>query len=686
MIQPPYLAALNDTQRKAVEYGSGPLLVLAGAGSGKTRVITSRIAYLIDQGLFRPEQILAVTFTNKASKEMVERVAKLLPGTPAVLIKTFHSFCAWLLRRNTEAAGLSPYFNIYDDDDSYSLLKTVIPRLPPNEIKVIHRAISKAKDGGWTPDNVPDDLCTHPDFRDCFRQYEKKLGESGNVDFPGLILKSVELLENNPPIRSRMLQRFPCVLVDEFQDTNRVQYRLLAMLTDSRTWLCVVGDDDQSIYRFRGAEVKNILSFPDLFPGTEVIRLEENYRSTGHILGIASEVVSHNQGRLGKTLWTSKGDGKKPEIHFVESQEEEAQFAATLIKANPGRETAILYRTNAQSRSFETVFNKQRIPYRIIGSTRFYEREEIKDVLAYLFTLSNPKDEVSFRRIINKPARGLGPAALAAILETPGQDLLEKARNRAAITKGKTRTGLETFNLLMKDLNDALEGLTLPQLIQGTALKSGLLDFHRSQDEVLGSGKVENLEELVNAAVGLPSGKTGLAEFLERVELEGGEAVDQGADQAKTILITMHNTKGLEFDRVILTGLEEGLFPRDDEDEEEIEEERRLFYVGITRAKEELYFTSCRRRFIHGETNYQDPSRFLGEVPAERVFIAGISPKKEKHTRGDVVYHDDYGSGTVVSTWYNGPEFVVKVQFESGRSAVFLPAYTPLEKVAGNDW
>lgn len=676
------LEGLNEVQKEAVTHRDGPLLVLAGAGSGKTRVITSRIAYLLEKGWFAPEQILAVTFTNKAAREMSDRVGRIFGDQSSVLIKTFHSFCAWLLRRNAEAAGLSPYFNIYDDDDSYDLLKALMPRLPGAELKMLHRGISKAKDAGWTPEDVPPDLCSHPEFAQAFQAYEAKLYQTGNVDFPGLILRAVNLLENNEALRRRIRQRFPCILVDEFQDTNRVQYNLLAQLWTPETWLCVVGDDDQSIYRFRGAEVRNILDFPQSFPGTKVIRLEENYRSTGHILAIASEVVAHNQGRLGKTLWTRQPEGKKPEIHLLEDQEDEARFVAGLIKASPGVETAILYRTNAQSRSFETLFSKERIPYRIVGSTRFYDREEVKDVLAFLFFLSNPKDEVSFRRIINKPARGIGPAALTALMESPGNDLSEKCLNRESGLKGKAKAALGHFNGLLRDLREIRDTRPLPELIHETALRSGLIDYHRSQDENLGSGKVENLEELVNAGAGFPAGPQGLTDFLERVELEGGEAAVQGQEEARTVLITMHNTKGLEFDRVILTGLEEGLFPREDEDEEEIEEQRRLFYVGITRARKELYFTSCRKRFFRGQFFQQDPSRFLLEVPQDRVETKGTVKKKQEFIRGTGVYHEDYGTGTVVSSWYNGPEYVIKVQFESGRSAIFLPAYTPLEKVA----
>lgn len=685
MADPAYLGGLNPEQRQAVLHGSAPLLVLAGAGSGKTRVITTRIAHLLEENKFRPDQILAVTFTNKAAREMVDRVKGLHPGGQDVLIKTFHSFCAWLLRRNAEVAGLSPHFNIYDDDDSYALLKASLPRIPPAEVKILHRGIIKSKDIGLDPDHLPEEFCPHPDFREVWALYEKKLAETGNLDFPGLIGKTVTALEENRGLRTRIQQKFPCLLVDEFQDTNRLQYRLLSLLSGKDTWLTVVGDDDQSIYRFRGAEVQNILSFPQGFPGTEIIRLEENYRSSGHILGVASAVVAKNSGRLGKTLWTRQSDGKKPEIYYFDSMEEEAQLVVRLVKEDPKMETAVLYRTNAQSRTFETLLNKERIPYRIVGSTRFYDREEIKDVLGYLFLLANPKDEVAFRRIINKPARGVGPSALESLLETPGETLLDRCRG--ARLKGKAKTGVEAFLKLMDDASRLLPSEGLQETIKYLTETSGLLEFHRSQDEVLGSGKVENLGELLTAAAGFSPGAEGLVEFLERVELEGGEASQEGDEKASVILITMHNTKGLEFDRVVITGLEEGLFPRDDEDQKEVEEERRLFYVAITRARKSLYFTTCRRRMLHGRFLDQYPSRFLEDIPADRSEAKGKKVQKAPdYTRGMTVYHDDYGTGQVVSTWYNGPEFVVKVQFESGRSGIFLPAYTPLEKVGSYDW
>jgi DNA helicase-2/ATP-dependent DNA helicase PcrA len=685
-----YLEKLNDRQREAVVHGKTPLLILAGAGSGKTRVVTTRIAWLVEQG-FRADQVLAVTFTNKAAREMRDRAARLVDfGEGEPLVKTFHSFCSWLLRRNAPLAGLSPSFTIYDDDDALVLTKTVMPdRLPPAEAKSFQHAISRAKDSDLTPDDDLRLVSSHPDFAEVYAAYETKLTDSGNTDFGGLIQKSVRLLRENDVVRTRLRQRFPVVLVDEYQDCNGAQFELLKQLYGPETWLAVVGDDDQSIYRFRGADVGHILEFQNRFEGTTVIRLEQNYRSTGSILKVAGEVVAHNQGRLGKTLWTENPDGEKPRFVLLEDQDAEAQWALDLVRRSPMTETAILYRTNAQSRAFESAFVRARIPYRIVGTLRFYEREEVKDVVAWLKLLANPRDEVAFRRVVNKPARGVGQSALDVVIEAyRGDGWIDAVGLALPFAKGKAKTGLDAFLTMAGQLNRRLDGgETLGNLIHGILELTGLGDHHREQDEIQNSTKLQNLDELINAAAPFAAGRQGLVDFLETIELDTAGLADEEGD-AKITLITMHNTKGLEFDRVFVTGLEDGLFPRDDKaaDREELEEERRLFYVAVTRARQTLYFTAVKRRLVHGRYLEQQPSKFLTEINRESLdgFAAAV-PRDDGWKLGQKVYHDDYGSGIVISKRESGEELVLEVRFESGRTGRFLPQYTPLEKLASDD-
>ncbi len=687
---PSYAQTLNERQREAVLHGKAPLLILAGAGSGKTRVVTTRIAYLIDCLSFTPDQILAVTFTNKAAREMQERVDHFLEESgrdarSAVMIKTFHSFCSWFLRRNASAAGLSPYFGIYDDDDALALLKTVVPEhLPASEVRTLQNAISRAKDDNLTPDDDLGGISAHPEFPEVFRRYEEKLTASGNVDFGGLIQKTLMVLHREPAITSRLRQKFQVVLVDEYQDCNGAQSLLLEALYGPQTWLAVVGDDDQSIYRFRGADVSHILNFPQKFPGTVIVRLEQNYRSTGAILEVASQVVARNQGRLGKTLWTSNPVGRKPRLVFHNDQDDEAAWAVDLIKRAPLTETAILYRTNAQSRAFESALVRAKLPYRLVGTVRFYEREEIKDILAWLRLLTNPRDEVSFQRIVNKPARGLGKSALAAVERHRTGDWLDACGLALGELKGKAKAGLGQFLELYSHLNGALkDSRNLSVLVQQVIEDSGLGEHHR-QNEDLGEAKEQNLDELVNAAAPYPGTIEGLTQFLENVELDAAGTLED--QPGVTTLITMHNTKGLEFDRVLVTGLEDGLFPRDTFDAQEIEEERRLFYVAVTRARQELLFSTCRSRLQHGKYQDRAPSRFLAEIDPDSLEVVGGGGRgSDLWAVGQRVFHDDFGVGTVVKKWYNGSELGLDVRFDSGRMGRFMPAYTPLEKVAADE-
>lgn len=686
---PSYLDGLNPEQREAALHHGPPLLILAGAGSGKTRVITVKIAYLIDALRFNPRDILAVTFTNRAAKEMRERAIGLCPQAEEVMIRTFHSFGAWLLRRNSAPQGLDSRFTIYDDDDAVSLLKSLFPEREKRFLSRYAFLISRAKDYALRPEDPLSVISEDPDFPDIYKAYESRLREIGNADFGDLILRSIGLLRENPEIKSRIHDRFRVIMVDEYQDSNVAQYEFLRELAGPQTYVCVVGDDDQSIYRFRGAEVRNILSFPQNFPKTQVIRLEQNYRSTGSILSAASDVVKNNHGRLGKELWTKNEEGRPPEIVACEDQDAEAAFCLRLLRHSPGLDTAILYRTNAQSRVFETVFLREGLSYRIVGTVRFYEREEIKDAVAFLKFLANPRDEVSFRRIVNKPARGIGASAVEKVLlrlkETQGDILLAMSAQRD-VSKGKAGKSLGDFVELCRSLNSLLEKEDLARFVERVIQDSGLVDYHKSQDEFAGSQKLQNLEELVNAATIYGPGPDGLGEFLEGIELDSARTEDQpGNDEgARVTLITMHNTKGLEFDRVIVSGMEEGLFPRGgEESEEDIEEERRLFYVAITRARREVYFSHCKTRRLHGKLLFMEPSRFLEELPGTVKRPKAAARISDGFTVGSTVYHEEYGQGIVWKRWQNGETLMIQVRFDTGKLMQFLPKYERrLEKIA----
>ena len=701
---PAYLKELNDRQYDAVIHLNSPLLILAGAGSGKTRVITSKITYMLDCENIHPSSILAVTFTNKAAREMKDRVSSLLEKhSDSVfeyppMIRTFHSFGAWVLRRNSSYAGLDPNFSIYDDDDSLTLLHGIYPSQTKKELKPYIGMISRAKDYALLPGDDLSSISFDPDFPEIYLKYQAKLDSIGNADFGDLILKPYLLFKKHPEIRERMRQRFKYILVDEYQDSNVAQFEMLKQLSGTGENLTVVGDDDQSIYRFRGAEVKNILTFPDSFKNTKIIKLEENYRSTENILDIASAVVSNNSGRLGKTLWTRKKGGAKTVLSVFDTQNEEAVYCASLLKKENLYKTAILYRTNAQSLAFESLLTRLEIPYRIVGALKFYEREEIKDIIAWLSFLMNTKDEVSFKRIINKPAKGIGKSTLEKIMKSSlntGGDLFEAVKAHYPSQKGKAAKGMEDFCLTVSDLREAMrfedeKSDNLSDFIKTVAVKSGFADHYREIDRASDTQRVQNIEGLVNHASVFHADAEGLTDFLENIELDRSSMTGSSGEEEKGVtLITMHNTKGLEFDRVIITGMEEGLFPgfRSMESEELIEEERRIFYVSITRARKELFITSCRSRLIWGKINFFSPSRFLSEIPEELYSLNGTDTGLSSSLgSGDRVYHDDYGSGVVIKTETKKNEQMIHVMFETGRSAVFLERYSRLEKLDNSDW
>jgi DNA helicase-2/ATP-dependent DNA helicase PcrA len=699
--EPAYIRALNPEQKAAVVHAGAPLLILAGAGSGKTRVITTKIAHLVDRQGCSPRSILAVTFTNKAAQEMKERVLALVPNATDVMVRTFHSFGAWFLRRNAKLAGLSPGFRIYDEDDSLSLLKSILGKSEDRGfLRRSYEEISRVKDLGIGPDSPPEDIERAGCAPDLYTAYERRKQGTGNVDFGDLILMPLQLLRHNLEVRARSRQRFRVVLVDEYQDSNTAQFELLRELWEPGIYLCVVGDDDQSIYAFRGAEVGNILSFPKVFPGTEVVRLERNYRSTQSILDVASAVVANNKGRLGKTLWTENAGGELPAVSCLLDQDEEADFCAGIARDDFPGSTAILYRMNAQSLPFEERFRRLGIRFRLVGTVRFYEREEVKDALAYLSLLVNRNDEVAFRRVVNRPGRGLGAVSVEKIIEAwrtrddTGADLLSACRRSAGRIGARARSGLSDFLSCIDELARLLDELPLAEVARSMLSRTGLYEMYRTRDKSNDTDKTANLEALVSAMADsgaesagyVGAGAAALTSFLESVALASPLDGAGDADNARVTLITLHNTKGLEFDRVIVAGLEEGIFPHNSSSGtvEDLEEERRLFYVGITRARQQLFMTWCLRRRLFGRTTDMSPSRFLDEIPAEMVRKnegEGVSAEGGEFPVGTGVYHDEYGTGVVERSWYTDGSQLVQVRFQSGRVGKFLPKYARLERV-----
>ncbi len=695
--KPAYLEKLNKPQYEAVMHEGSPLLILAGAGSGKTNAITSKIAYLIDVRGNDPSSILAVTFTNRAAREMEERVTSILKNHSGKvlhfppMVRTFHSFCAWVLRRNGSPVGLENNFTIYDEEDMLTLLHSIRGNDTKKDLKPYVTMISRAKDYCLSPSDNLSLVSFDPLFPDIYREYQEKLDSTGSADFGDLIMKTCTLLRSTPAVRERLRQRFTTILVDEYQDSNVAQFELLKLLAGEGDGLTVVGDDDQSIYRFRGAEVKNILTFSEVFKNTKIIKLEQNYRSTSNILDIASAVVANNTGRLGKKLWTEKKGGEKSVAAVFETQQEEAEYCAEILADRNYSGTAILYRTNAQSLTFETLFSKYKIPYRLVGALRFFEREEVKDILAYVSLFINHRDEVAFRRIINKPPRGAGKAGIEKIIvfaASYGGDLLKGCEKAAGGLGGKTGKGAASFVQIMAELENSFRELSLsPEqnlsaFIKKIALATGLAGHYRELDRNGDTQKLLNIEEIVNHAADFPASFDGLTSFIENTELDRSSASSGGGNDSGVTLITMHNTKGLEFDRVIITGLEEGLFPgfRNMEDADDIEEERRIFYVSITRARRKLYMTCCRSRRIWGKINYFAPSRFLSEIPEDLVVLEGFSSSSGIR-EGDLVFSKDYGTGQVIKKWMSRDEPVAMVRFESGRNAQFLLRYCNLEKI-----
>ena len=634
---------LNEPQREAVYHTDGPLLILAGAGSGKTRVLTHRIAYLIGERGVDAWNILAITFTNKAAEEMRQRVDNLVGfGAESVWVSTFHSACVRILRRFIDRLGYENHFTIYDTDDQKTLIKEVCRKVDVDtkvfKERSLLSAISSAKNEMILPDEF--ELNAGGDFAKrkiakVYREYEAQMKVNNALDFDDLLVKTVQLLQTQPDVLESYQERFRYIMVDEYQDTNTVQFQLVSLLAGKYKNLCVVGDDDQSIYKFRGANIRNILDFEHEFPDAKVIKLEQNYRSTGNILNAANSVIANNRGRKEKSLWTENGEGELIRLRQFDTAFDEADFIGEDIKSavrqgGSYNDSAVLYRTNAQSRLLEEKFIAMNIPYKIVCGVNFYARREIKDLLAYLKTIDNGRDDVAVRRIINVPKRGIGLTTINRIQESAterGIGFYEALLAPGLIAGvGRSATKLDSFAALIEYFKTLAEEMNITDLLQEVIEKTGYIESLENEDKEEAKTRKENIDELISKAATYEEScqdkdeKATLSGFLEEVALVADiDSLDE--DQEYVVLMTLHSAKGLEFPRVYLAGMEDGLFPGymsiNAGDREELEEERRLCYVGITRAEQELTLTSARRRMVHGETQYNPMSRFVKEIPRE---------------------------------------------------------------------
>lgn len=642
---------LNDRQQEAVFHTEGPLLVLAGAGSGKTRVLTHRIAYLIEEKGVNPWNIMAITFTNKAAEEMRNRVDRLIGfGSESIWVATFHSTCARILRRYIDQIGFETNFSIYDTDDQKAVIRQVIKKmdLDPRmyKEKVLLSAISSAKNEFISPQEMEESVGMDLQQRkiaQAYKEYQNKLKENNALDFDDLLVKTVELFQTCPQVLENYQERFQYIMVDEYQDTNSVQFQLIHLLANKHKNLCVVGDDDQSIYKFRGADITNILGFEEAFPGAYVVKLEQNYRSTTSILEVANEVIRHNHGRKEKRLWSNRGQGEQVKACLFDNGYEEAEAVVRAVKKAVEEEgaqysdCAVLYRTNAQSRVFEEKCIAYNVPYRLIGGINFYQRQEIKDILAYLKTIDNAKDDVAVRRIINVPKRGIGQTSIDRVQEFADRmeisffQALEIADQVPSI--GKAAAKIRAFVDQIKAFRIQLQMVELPGLIELILETTGYLEELENLEDEKAEQKKENLDEFINKAVDFEQAReTGsLGQFLEEVALVADiDNLDSSSN--RIVLMTLHAAKGLEFPRVFLCGMEEGLFPSyismSSGDPDDIEEERRLCYVGITRAMDHLTLTSAKMRTMHGHAQYNRISRFVEEIPSYLLDQEDNAPKR----------------------------------------------------------
>jgi DNA helicase-2/ATP-dependent DNA helicase PcrA len=713
-----YLADLNPAQREAVLTTEGPLLVIAGAGSGKTRVLTHRVAHLLAAHGVKPNEILAITFTNKAAAEMKERVERNLgPIARAIWIMTFHSACGRMLRSEAERLGYRSNFTIYDQADQVRLVKACLEELERDPKRFvprgIHSQISNAKNQLIGPGEYASRIASFYDqtVSDVYSLYQKRLHDSNAVDFDDMLMLTVEVLQRFPEARAKWSKAFRYVMVDEYQDTNHAQYVLLQLLTDVSKNIMAVGDPDQSVYGFRGADIRNILDFEQDFPNTKVIPLEQNYRSTNTILQAANHVISHNRERKEKNLWSDLGEGEPVRVVETEDEHGEARFVAVEIAARieegySAREIAVVYRTNAQSRVLEDVLVRQGIAYQVIGGPRFYERAEIKDLIAYLQVIDNPADAVSLMRIANRPRRGIGDTSIARLVNYAdglGTSLweamghVEEAGLASASAKAVTQ-----FRSVMESLMATATDADVATIIEAVLDRSGYLESLDAERTIEARGRIENLEELVGVAREYDAGgeERSLSGFLQEISLYSDQDAlrgDEEGDGGQVTLMTLHNAKGLEFRAVFMIGVEEGIFPHARSIEENsLEEERRLAYVGMTRAKERLVLTHALRRNLFGRSDANLPSRFLDELPTIGVERERLRPtswsdygNRVQHeyaprtdipdlSTGDTVRHQSLGTGIVTRI---EPGSVVTVRFEDGSERRLMLEYAPLERL-----
>lgn len=739
--------ALNDKQQEAVFQTEGPLLVLAGAGSGKTRVLTHRIAYLMEKKGVMPWNILAITFTNKAAGEMRERVNRLVgQGAERMWVSTFHSACVRILRRYIGWIGFDTNFAIYDADEQKVLMKDICKRLKVDTKQYKERAllgiISAAKDELIGPEAFALDAqgnYKRERIAQVYAEYQRQLKSSNALDFDDLIMKTVELFQNNPDVLDEYQERFRYIMVDEYQDTNTAQFQLISLLAGKYRNLCVVGDDDQSIYKFRGANIENILSFEKVFPDAHVVKLEQNYRSTQNILNAANSVIRNNTGRKEKTLWTANGEGDKIRVRSFMTAYEEAEYIAWEIsskvrkKEADYRDFAVLYRTNAQSRMLEEKFLMANIPYKIVGGVNFYARKEIKDLLAYLKTIDNAKDDLAVRRILNVPKRGIGATTVARVQDyaLDHQISFYEALERAQEVMGAGRAvpKINSFVTVIRTLRTQEDFFSVKELLEEVIERTGYVRELEAEDTEESRARIENIDELISkvAAYEEDTAEPTLSGFLAEVALVADiDSLDENSSHV--VLMTLHSAKGLEFTEVYLAGMEDGLFPSyrtiDSDDADALEEERRLCYVGITRAMRHLTLTCAKMRMSRGETHYNRPSRFLDELPKEMVDFGRREEHKKQeaqrmegnkvnthvqaknifHTKaydtvfdlkkgmpqkaaaldyevGDTVRHIKFGVGIVEKIQDGGRDYEVTVNFERFGVKKMFAAFAKLKKL-----
>ena len=738
---------LNEQQREAVYHTEGPLLILAGAGSGKTRVLTHRIAYLIEERGVNPWNILAITFTNKAAGEMRERVDDIVGfGSESIWVSTFHSTCVRILRRHIDRLGYDTNFTIYDTDDQKTLMRDICKYLQIDTKIYRERnllaAISAAKNEMVSPKEFR--LRAEGDFSwqriaSVYEEYEKQMKANNALDFDDLLVKAVQLLKTQPDVLDYYQERFRYIMVDEYQDTNNVQFQFVSTLAAKYRNLCVVGDDDQSIYKFRGADIRNILNFENVFEDAKVIKLEQNYRSTGTILDAANAVIRNNRGRKDKTLWTDNGQGEKIELRQFDTGYDEAEYIVGDIRGHVDsgdcsyNDNAVLYRTNAQSRLFEEKLVSANIPYKLVGGVNFYARREIKDLLSYLKTIDNGKDDLAVRRIINVPKRGIGLTSVNRVQEYAlqrGVSFYEAVLGADLIPGiGRGLPKLESFAALIEHFRSEAGKMSILELLEDIIETTGYIEELKTEGEIEAEARIENIDELKNKAADYEEScqergeAPTLGGFLEEVALVADiDSLDEDSDYV--VLMTLHSAKGLEFPHVYLAGLEDGLFPSymtvTSDNPEELEEERRLCYVGITRAMKQLTLTCARRRMVRGETQYNKMSRFLKEIPADLLSTGMRFEREEKeeaprqsswqqarqafHTKafssprpvqqfkvaggngpgydvGDRVRHVKFGEGLVTAIVEGGRDYEVTVEFDSAGTKKMFAAFAKLQKI-----